>query len=415
MPLMTTTNYAITLSDERPYFEQALQYGTQRALLSSSRLQALEEEAAKGMVQIAATFGSQYLLSDIELARQRMVNLVSLFLTEQTAGDLDLAARQIRDQTFLTLSRGGSGLLKSLYALPDYPVLAPSSAATKGKVEDFLEVWSLKSDFKEYREALQQRRDYADEIALAVWFAEELGLSVSDLQEEHVEASLVIRTALLQRAYPEAAQDALLSPLEFAHLLEKMRKTSSPALTKHWQKLDLHDVPEQYALQIERVLAEIQQQDLSRIKDAKLNLDKLVFQLKDRYYLLEDELADASALDALVAKEWAKITKGKTDVDSLMSLFFNLALAMPPKTSISEKNAKSMIKKMREQGWQPELATAWIREHAPHEKQEGLLEDWDNFVVEAENYLLDEWDTYYSAAMRFLSVHCHLQKAASRT
>ena len=98
-----------------------------------------------------------------------------------------------------------------------------------------------------------------------------------------------------------------------------------------------------------------------------------------------------------------------------MSLFFNLALEMPPKTSISEKNAKSMIKKMREHGWQPELANAWIREHAPHEKQEGLLEDWDNFVVEAENYLLDEWDTYYSAAMRFLSVHCHLQKAASRT
>lgn len=411
---MTTPDYAIALSDDRPYFEQALQYGTRRALLSSSRLQALEEEAAKGMVQIAATFGSKYLLSDVELARQRMVNLVSLYLSVQTAGDLDLAARQIRDQTFLTLSRGGSGLLKALFALPDYPVLAPNSAASKGKVEDFLEVWSLKSDLKEYHQALQQRQEYADEIGLAIWFAEELGLTVSDLQEEHVEANVIIRTALLQRAFPDAAPDGLLSPLEFAQLLETMRKLSTANLNKLWQSLDLSDVPQKFSDQLERVLAEIQQQDMPRVKDSKSNLDKLVFQLKDRFYLLDDELADTSALDALVAKEWAKITKGKTDVDSLMSLFFNLALEMPAKTSITEKNAKSMVKKMREHGWQPELASAWIRQHAPHEKQEGLLEDWDNFVVEAENYLLDEWDTYYSAALRFLSMHCHIQKVANR-
>ncbi len=412
---MTTPTYALAISDDRPYFEQALHYGTRRAVLSNARLQTLEEEAAKGMVQIAATFGSKYLLSDIELARQRMVNLVSLYLIDQTQGDLEFAARLIRDQTFLSLSRGGSGLLKSLFALPDYPVLAPNSAASKGKVEDFLEVWSLKPEYKEYREALAQRQEYADEIALASWFADELELSVSDLQEEHVEASVIIRTALLQRAFADAATEHLLSPVEFAQVLEKMRKATAASLSKLWQQLDLSDLPENYLPLAQRVLAEIQQQDLSRVKDSKLNLDKLVFQLKDRYYLLDDELADASALDALVAKEWAKITKGKTDVDSLISLFFNLALAMPAKTSISEKNAKAMIKKMREQGWQPELARSWIRAHAPHEKQEGLLEDWDNFVIEAENYLLDEWDTYYSAAMRFLSMHCHIQKAASRS
>lgn len=412
---MTTPSYALTISDDRPYFEQALQHGTRRAVLSNARLQTLEEEAAKGMVQIAATFGSKYLLSDIELARQRMVNLVSLYLIEQTRGDLDAAARLIRDQTFLTLSRGGSGLLKNLFALPDYPVLAPNNAASKGKVEDFLEVWSLKSEFKEYQQALQERQDYANEIALASWFAEELDLNLSDLQEEHVEASVIIRTALLQRAFPEAASDSLLTPVEFAQVLEKMRKASTASLNKLWAQLDLSDVPAVYLSLAQRLLAEMQQQELVRIKDTKLNLDKLVFQLKDRYYLLEDELADSSALDALVAKEWAKITKGKTDVDSLMSLFFSLALDMPAKTSISEKNAKAMIKKMREQGWQPELASAWIRQHAPHEKQEGLLEDWDNFVVEAKNYLLDEWDTYYSAAMRFLSVHCHITKAASRS
>jgi hypothetical protein len=72
---------------------------------------------------------------EIELARKRIVNLASLYLIETSKGDLELAARLIRDNTFLSLSRGGSGLLKALFAMPEYALLGRE---TKGKVEDFL-------------------------------------------------------------------------------------------------------------------------------------------------------------------------------------------------------------------------------------------------------------------------------------
>ncbi|MBI1771063.1 MAG: hypothetical protein HYR68_01620, partial [Burkholderiales bacterium] len=46
--------------------------------------------------------------------------------------------------------------------------------------------------------------------------------------------------------------------------------------------------------------------------------------------------------------------------------------------------------------------------------QEGLLEDWNNFVEEAGNYLMDDWDTNYTGAMRFLDMNCHIQKPSKK-
>ncbi|MBC3885935.1 hypothetical protein [Undibacterium griseum] len=400
--------FHIALTDHRPFFETALRYGVQRAIIPSSKITAIETEAPKGMVQIAAAFGSQYLRPEIELARRRIVNLASLYLLETSGGDLEMAAKLIRDNTFLTLSRGGSGLLKALFAMPEYPLLGQD---VKGKVEDFLDVWSLKDTPSDYRNALAHRQANVLEIEAGFWFGDMLGLSRSYLREEDVEAAAIVRTALLTMIFADEGA-VLENQLEFATLIESVRRMGVVKRNKAVAALDLTLVPEQFIAIVRRIAEEIRTHDLPLLNDKNASLDKLVFSLKDRYYLKDHEIEDTSEYDALVSKEWTRLTKGKTDVDSLMTLFLCMAAGVAPKTSLSEKAAKSIVKKFRTEGFSHELAAQWIKTSAPHEKQEGLLEDWHHFVEEAGNYLLDDWDTNYSGALRFLNMHCHIQQAA---
>lgn len=407
---MPENTFEIALLDNRPYFESALRYGVQKAIIPTSKIAAIEAEAPKGMVQIADAFGSKYLRPEIEAARKRIVNLASLYLIETTKGDLELAAKMIRDNTFLTLSRGGSGLLKALFSMPEYALLGHEA---KGKVEDFLESWSLKEKPIEYRNTLEHRQMNALEIEAGYWFGEELGLSASYLKEEDVEAVSVVRTALLLQMFgkPEAT---LQNQVEFASLIDAIRAYSAAKLKKALSAIDLADVPEKFHAIVERILGEIKSHDLPRLQDKSASLDKLVYELKDRYYLRDHEVEDTSEYDALVSKEWTKLTKGKTDIDSLLTLFVCIVGGITPKTILPEKTAKSLVKKFRDEGFNPELATDWIKTAAPHEKQEGLLEDWNNFVEEAGNYLMDDWDTNYTGAMRFLDANCHIQKPAKK-
>ena len=414
---MSESSFELALGDHRPFFERSLRHAVKQGLIDQTRLATLEIEAAKGMVQIAKTFGSEYLRPEIETARKRIVNLVSLYLLETSAGDLDVAARLLRDNTFLTLSRGGSGLLKALFALPEYAMLGREQ---KGRVEDFLEIWSLKDKPAEYHNALQQRNNNALEIKAGIWFGEQIGVSLASLQEADVDAVAVIRSALLIRLSGQA-KAALVNQVEFAQLLSAMRgeKTASGKKTgsKTRKKADIpliDDVPEAFQAVTQRVLQELQAHDLPRINDLTMSLDQLVYELKDRYFIRDYELEDTSEYDALVSKEWSKITKGKTDIDSLLTLFLCLSAGVAAKTSLSEKAAKTMLKKMRDEGIQPALADTWIKQHAPHEKQESLLADWHEFMEEAPNYLLDDWDSAYSGALRFLRENCQIDAPAKK-
>jgi hypothetical protein len=99
-------------------------------------------------------FGTAYLRPNIEAARARMVNLVSLHLEDSSGGDLEKAARSLRDHTFLSLSRGGSEMLKRLWAMPEdasYALLLRQSQ------KEFLAEWSLRS-LAEYRQDSCERR-----------------------------------------------------------------------------------------------------------------------------------------------------------------------------------------------------------------------------------------------------------------
>jgi hypothetical protein len=408
---MSSSQYAIAISDNRPFFETVLLHGLAKGIIDDAKVAAIGAEAPKGIVQIADAFGSKYLRPEIELARRRIVNLVSLYLAETSQGDLNVAAKLIRDNTFLTLSRGGSGLLKTLFAMPEYAMLGREQ---KGRVEDFLEFWSLKEKPLEYRQALAQRQSNALEIEAGFWFGEQLGITRSEMIEDDVDSSVVVRTALLLNAYGKEG-DTVLNQIEFAQLLEKVRSKATAKKTASRKKATtVFEIPEKFKAIAERIQQAIVQQDLPQILDTNNALDKLVFELKDRYYILDHEIDDTSDYDALVAKEWTRVTKGKTDIDSLLTLFLCMCAGITPKTTITEAVAKTMVKKFRNQGFDTSIASDWIKSSAPHEKQESLLQDWDEFIFEAKNYLLDEWDENLTGAMRFLRESCHIEKAAKK-
>ena len=82
---------SIALHDGRPFFEKALAYGIAHGLIGPDKLEAINTDAPKGMVQIARYFGTEFLRPELERARERMVNLVSLYLESSCNGDLQQA------------------------------------------------------------------------------------------------------------------------------------------------------------------------------------------------------------------------------------------------------------------------------------------------------------------------------------
>ena len=407
---MTDSDFQLATFDERPLFEKALRYGVQQGLITDEKIKTINVEAPKGIVQIATTFGSPYLREEIELARVRIVNLVNLYLTETTDGDLDAAARLIRDNTFLTLSRGGSTLLKELFALPEYPILGTYD---NGRVEDFLEFWSRKKTSADYRPARQLRKQHQLEIRLAKKLGATLGLNDAIYQDQHCEADALIRSVILMNLEKVTAKNKSARPcfdqVAFAGLLDKMRKKGvAKSLTLQG------DLSEEEQGIIARLQRDIVEHDLPKIADEQIPLDVLISQIKGRYFVREHDIEDTASYEALVSKEWSKHTKGKNDIDAIFTLLLCISAKATSKTSLSIAAAKTLIKKIRTEGFHPELASLFIKHHAPHEKQESLLEDWEEFCVEAELYLLDDWDHDLTLALKFLHENCYIEKPKNR-
>ena len=100
-----TIHNQLTIHNDQPFFEQALQHGVLSGIITRERVQEIINEAPQGIVQIAGVFGNKNLRPSIEEARIRIVNLVSLYLQATCEGDLDRAALSLQNQSILTHSR----------------------------------------------------------------------------------------------------------------------------------------------------------------------------------------------------------------------------------------------------------------------------------------------------------------------
>lgn len=397
---------SVSLFDARPFFEKALAYGVQHGIIDQAKLDAICQDAPKGMVQIARYFGTEFLRPELEKARDRMVNLVSLYLEHSSGGDLRRAAESLRDNSFLSRSKGGSDMLKALIAMPQNSHFGMNEGT--GFTDDHIPLlakWSLRT-LPEYQAELALRQQATLLVDAATWTADSLGLDAQELEDAGKDAEAVIRTALLARA---ARRTEMPDWVAFEKLILALRKKhpgadSAPAIPLP------KDLPPPFKPVVERVLQSVMA-DMPRILDTKLPVRKLFDQtpaFMGRYFWLEDAVSEVDHFDRHASAAWNKATGGHSDDGSLLTLFLCVAAGSAPKTVLTEKSAATLVRKIRKSGLKSDLAGQYIADHAPQHYQADYTQLWEAFVEDAEPTLLSDRDYALNDALALLRRECNI-------
>ena len=397
---------SIALHDGRPFFEKALTYGIAHGLLSPGKLDAINADAPKGMVQIARYFGTEFLRPELERARERMVNLVSLYLENSCNGDLQLAAESLRDSSVLSRSKGGSDMLKALIAMPQSSHFGMNERS--GFTDDQIPVlakWTLRS-LPEYEAELALRSRVATVVDAAVWLANEMGVDADALEEAGKDAEAVIRTALLVHT---AKRTELPDWPEFEKMISVLRKKHGVG-GKPINLVIAKNLPAKFREVVDLMRHSIEL-DLVKILDATLPVRKLFDQtpaFMGRYFWLEDALAEIDHFERSVSATWAKVTGGHSDDSTLLTLFLTVAAGSTPKTLLTEKSATTLVRKIRKSGLKTEAARAYIAAHAPLPNQDDYTQLWDNFLEDALGTLQSDMDYALNDALALLRRECNI-------
>lgn len=413
---------AVSLYDARPFFEKALVFGVQHGILDQPKLDAICTDAPKGMVQIARYLGNEFLRPELEKAKDRMVNLVSLYLEQSSGGDLRLAAESLRDHSFLSRSKGGSDMLKSLIAMPQNSHFGMNERS--GFTDEHIPLlakWTLRS-LPDYQVELAKREQVARVIDAAIWLADALGMEASELEEAGKDAEAVIRTALLIFA---TGRTEMPDWIAFEKMVLALRKKygavkadgkskgkvagSASALT--FPIAHPKNLPAQHQAVVEAVRQSMLA-DLPKILDAALPARKLFDQtpaFMGRYFWVEDGLSEVDHHDRSASAAWNKATGEHSDDGSLLTLFLCVAAEVAPKTLLTEKGAVALIRKIRKSGFKPDLASHYIQDHAPAQHQDGYARLWLDFVEEAQSTLQSDFDYELKDALALLRRECNVK------
>lgn len=397
---------SVSLFDARPFFEKALAYGVQHGIIDQAKIEAICQDAPKGMVQIARYFGTEFLRPELEKAKDRIVNLVSLYLEHSSGGDLRRAAESLRDNSFLSRSKGGSDMLKALIAMPQNSHFGMNEGT--GFTDDHIPLlakWSLRT-LPEYQAELALRQQATLLVDAATWMAETLGLNAEELEEAGKDAEAVIRTALLARL---ARRTEMPDWVAFEKLILALRKKypaadNTPAITLP------KDLPARFLPVVERVQQSVLA-DWPKILDAKQTARKLFDQtpaFMGRYFWLEDAVSEVDHFDRSASAAWNKATGGHSDDGSLLTLFLCVAAGSPPKTVLTEKSAVTLVRKIRKSGLKPDLASQYIADHAPQHYQSDYTQLWEAFVEDAESTLVSDRDYALNDALSLLRRECNI-------
>lgn len=408
-PVLAETTQALTAYDDRPYFARALDHGLANGIIDADTLEAMRTDGPKGIVQIADYFGTAHLRFDLDEALLRMVYLASLYLEHISDGNLTRAARSLQEKTFLSHSRGGSQMLKSLFAMPsDSTIFEPGEG---DEVREFLRARTLPDQWSVtfYRARLAERSMAKAEIDAALWFADVMEVPREALYGEAAESIL---HACLMTRIAGRTEGSLLDARELKAFLRKFRKSRK----KSPVRADLlGDVPDEHREVIARHLQKIATVDLPRIIDPKVRFADLVREFHDRFNPFSLQV-DVSDYDDLVTDEWRKVTRGMTDTDSMNTVFLCIAAGMTPKPSISATEAKAAIRAIRKNGAAGRAVPEFIGRSAPHQMIDGLISLWeDEFLPEViEHLILGGDDDALAPLLRMLAQHCHIKATAKK-
>lgn len=415
---MPARNSSLSLYDARPFFEKALLFGVQNGLLDQHKLDEICSDAPKGMVQIARYFGSEFLRPELEKAKDRMVNLVSLYLESTSGGDLRQAAESLRDHSFLSRSKGGSDLLKTLIAMPQNSHFGMNER--NGFTDDHipqLAKWSLKS-LADYQAELAKRSQVAEVIDAAIWLANQLGMDAAELEDAGKDAEAVIRTALLILATKRTEMPDWVA---FEKMVASLRKKYETAKAKTTDQAGASPLPPPIALPknlpdrhkaVVNAVRESVMADLPKIFDATLPARKLFDQtpaFMGRYFWIEDGLSEVDNHDRSASLAWKKATGGHSDDSSLLTLFLCIAAGTAPKTLLTGKDAEKLIRKIRKTGLKPDLASEFIQRHAPEQHQDDFAVMWRDFIDDAQPTLQSDSDDALKDALALLRQDCNVK------
>ena len=407
----------LSVYDSRPFFEKALQYGVQHGIIPAAKLDSIETEAPKGMVQIARYFGSEYLRPEIEQAKLRIVNLVSLYLEHSTGGNVQLAAESLRDNSFLSHSKAGSTLLKDLITLPQNSHFGMNERTEfTDEHIPLLAKWTLRT-LPEFQAELGKRQKVAAIVDAAIHLAEQLGFDEEQLEEAGMDAEAVIRSALLTLA---AKNRKLPDWAGFERLITLLRKKHAAEVKK---SLVLpKNLPDAFTEVVDTVRKSVIA-DLPKLLDPELPARKLFNQtpaFMGRYFWVEDALSEVDTYEREVedkhvariehsSKTWQKATQGYSDDSSLLTLFLTIAADTKPISLLTEKSAAALIKKIRKSGIAVDLPIAYIREHAPVAYQNDFCEMWQEFITDAQSTLKSDFDYNLHDALALLRLQCNVE------
>ena len=395
---------SVALFDDRPFFEKVLAFGVQHGVLDQAKLDAIQTDAPKGMVQIARYFGSEFLRPELEKAKDRIVNMVSLTLQIQSGGDLRKAAEHLREHSFMSRSKAASDMLKALIVMPQNTHFGMNEhGGFSDKHIAQLAKWSL-CNLADYQAELAKRQQVAHVIDAAIWFADQLGLHADDLEEAGCDAEAVIRTALLAAATKHKDMPDWVA---FQKIIATLRKPS-PTRTIHLAAPK--NLPAEFKAAVEQVRLSVEA-DLPKILDSAVTCQKLFNQTPafvGRYFWVEDGLSEVDHFDRQTSAAWTKATGGHSDDSSLLTLFLCIATGSTGKTLLTEKTAAALIRKIRKSGLKTELATEFIQSNAPAEHQEGYVHMWASFIDEALDTLESDHDYKLHDALSLLRRECNV-------
>jgi len=398
------TQAVVALFDDRPFFEKAIAYGVQHGVLDQAKLDAIQTDAPKGMVQIARYFGSEFLRPELEKAKDRIVNMVSLTLQIQSGGDLRKAAEHLREHSFMSRSKAASDMLKALIVMPQNTHFGMNEhGGFSDKHIPQLAKWSL-CNLADYQAELAKRQQVAHVIDAAIWMADQLGLHADDLEEAGCDAEAVIRTALLAAATKHKDMPDWVA---FQKIIATLRK---PSATKTINLVAPKNLPVEFKTAVEHVRLSVEA-DLPKILDSAITCQKLFNQTPafvGRYFWVEDGLSEVDHFDRQTSAAWTKATGGHSDDSSLLTLFLCIATGSTGKTLLTEKTATTLIRKIRKSGVKPELATAFIQANAPAEHQDDYIAMWEAFIDESLVTLESDHDYKLHDALSLLRRECNV-------
>lgn len=400
---------ALSVRNARPFFELALVHGVRSGLIGPDRLAAMRAEGAKGVVQIAHYFATEYLRPELELARERFINLISLHLRQASGGDLDAAARLLAAHSLLSRSKAGADWLKALIVMPQATHFGMNEHG--GFAERHipqLARWSLAS-WDEVEAEQAARTLAADTVQVAFQVAADLGLEADDLIEAEPDAEAVIRSALLLYA---------------AQRTEWPDWRGFLALVGALRRIDAQNLSARLALPsgVAQALSPGEQacvaaltlgvrDDLPRILNPRMPPQKLFDQsaaFSSRYFWREDPLSEVVAHERRQSAQWDRLTDGHDDDGTVLTVLTTLAAGVPARALLSEKQALALIRQVRSKGFHPGVALQYVRRHAPAAHQAAFEELWRAFSDEAAPLLCSDQVGSLNDALALLKRECNV-------